>query len=231
MTLLRRLALRISAFVVDHASPGCKDWAEGLASEAEHIQNDWSALAWSLGSIRVLLDRREAPLASLADVSAATWKLVDVKGTGAAAMLLYTVLLSVDYGLRFFIARSRPEQLGCGLIVLCSIPLAIFSLLERRRLDALVNSDINDDNDVRIYKAELEVNLNRPLWIMIISPIYLVGMRLTRPGSVHTHHIWGLYLLLAIGIFPLALLALHMRRTAQRRLDRLETLLAERSPN
>ena len=70
MTLVRRVAMKISGGVVRYASPGCKEWAEGLAREAEFIEGDWAALGWALGSARVLLDRRGAPMTSLADVAA-----------------------------------------------------------------------------------------------------------------------------------------------------------------
>jgi hypothetical protein len=60
MTFLRRKALEISRWVTWLAAPGCKEWAEGLEHEVEFIDNDWRALAWAIGSSRVLLDRREA---------------------------------------------------------------------------------------------------------------------------------------------------------------------------
>ena len=65
MTLIRRVALTISDEVVRWASPGCKEWAEGLEREAAVIESDWAALRWAIGSTRVLLDRRPAPLTSL----------------------------------------------------------------------------------------------------------------------------------------------------------------------
>jgi hypothetical protein len=68
MTFLRRKALEISRWVTWLAAPGCKEWAEGLEHEVEFIDNDWRALAWAIGSSRVLLDRREAPMDSLAEV-------------------------------------------------------------------------------------------------------------------------------------------------------------------
>jgi hypothetical protein len=61
MTLVRGLAVRISERVVQWAAPACKDWAKGLAREVEFIPTDWRALAWALGSLPILLDRRAAP--------------------------------------------------------------------------------------------------------------------------------------------------------------------------
>jgi len=82
MTLLRKLALKISGRVVRYASSGCKDWAEALAAEVAFIRNDWAALGWALGSIRVVFDRREAPIASFAEVPAAAQKFVDKSRRG-----------------------------------------------------------------------------------------------------------------------------------------------------
>jgi hypothetical protein len=67
MTVIRRLALKISNEVMIWASPGSKEWAEGLAREVEFIESDWAALHWAIGSTRVLLDRRDAPIGSLDD--------------------------------------------------------------------------------------------------------------------------------------------------------------------
>jgi hypothetical protein len=77
MILLRRLAKGISSRVVRWASPGCKEWAEGLEREAAVIESDWAALGWAIGSTRVLLDRRATPLRSLDEVPNATYKLLD----------------------------------------------------------------------------------------------------------------------------------------------------------
>lgn len=59
MTLVREWALKVSSAVVRYASPGCKEWAEGLAREIDFIEGDWAALGWAIGSTRVLLDRRQ----------------------------------------------------------------------------------------------------------------------------------------------------------------------------
>ena len=64
MSPIRRLAVRILETVVRWASPGCREWAEGLAREVEFIGSDWDALGWAIGSLRVVLDRRQAPIGS-----------------------------------------------------------------------------------------------------------------------------------------------------------------------
>jgi hypothetical protein len=70
MTLLRGLALKISNAVVKYASSGCREWAEGVAREVEFVQGDWAALGWAIGSMRLLLDRREATVCSMGEAVA-----------------------------------------------------------------------------------------------------------------------------------------------------------------
>ena len=116
-----------------HASPGCKDWAEGLAREVAFIESDWAALAWALGSTRVLLSYRAAPIGSLAEVPAAAQKLVEATRSSALGMWL-PIMQGPLYLWRFFRARSPLERGGCALVVFCSISAGIFLLIERRRL-------------------------------------------------------------------------------------------------
>ncbi len=79
MTLVRRAGGGdFEHEVVRWASPGCKEWAEGLEREAAVIENDWAALGWAIGSTRVLLDRRPAALTSLDEVPAIAQKLVEM---------------------------------------------------------------------------------------------------------------------------------------------------------
>ena len=65
MTFIRRKALEISSWVTWLASPGRKEWAEGSERETAVIESDLAALRWALGSMCILLDRREAPMISL----------------------------------------------------------------------------------------------------------------------------------------------------------------------
>jgi hypothetical protein len=109
MTTVRKLALKISTAVVKYSSPGCKDWAEGLLQETAFIENDWSALGWALGSTRILLDRREAPISSIADVSTAAQKFVEAKRNGSGVWL-FMFVQTILYALKFSHAKSRPEE-------------------------------------------------------------------------------------------------------------------------
>jgi hypothetical protein len=100
MTLARRAALNIMSWVVWLASPGCREWAEGLEREVAFIEGDWRALGWVIGSARVLLDRREAPIVSLEQASAVAKSYFESKTTrtfvgGSVIAALAFLLLSL----------------------------------------------------------------------------------------------------------------------------------------
>ncbi len=96
MTLVRRVAVRVAGFVVLHASSGCKGWAEGLAREVEFVEGDWAALGWALGSLRVLVDRRGAPIGSLEEAEESARRFFNERKSLVA--LLNWMVLVWNYG-------------------------------------------------------------------------------------------------------------------------------------
>ena len=68
MSLIRTAANKIASFVVRYASAGSKEWAQAIASELSCIDNDWRALAWAFGGLRVLFSIQPSPLSSIADL-------------------------------------------------------------------------------------------------------------------------------------------------------------------
>jgi hypothetical protein len=68
MSLIRTAANKIASFVVRYASAGSKEWAQAIASELSCIENDWQALAWAFGGLRVLFSIQPSPLHSIADL-------------------------------------------------------------------------------------------------------------------------------------------------------------------
>ncbi len=232
MTLVRKLALKISDAVVSYASPGCKEWAEGLSREAAFIKSDWSALGWALGSTRVLLDRREASVRSLTDVSDVARRFVEAKRNGTVAADAWILMFGCQafgYLLNFFYARSGLERGGCGLVVAASITFGIYSLIQRRRLNTLLNEDNVDDT--LFYKAALERVRDLPRssrgWIPFAAlPFYFIGIIFTKRGGATAHPVFSTIIVL---IYLAALLViLYSLRLNRRRLERLEALLAEK---
>jgi hypothetical protein len=226
MSLLRGLALHISAAVVRYASPGCKEWAEGLAREVEFVQGDWAALGWALGSVRILFDYREAPVASLADLQAAAERFAQFTRKRATYWVLGVSCLG--WIPRFFFQSYRAtnwlERTGCGVAVLGYTSLAIVVMIQWRHWLRVPPSD-DVQAVLQFHKAELGRNLRsgRISWIAISAATVLcVGLALAVPTG------WAPYAsgLLWVG----AMLGfLQMRRIYRRRLERLEVLSAERS--
>jgi len=223
MTFLRRLALKISTAVVKYASPGCKEWALGMLHEAEFIESDFSAFTWALGSIRVLLIRREAPIHSLAEASDMASKYVDERrGRVNTSWTLFPQ--SFLFLINFFGARTPLVRIGYGMAISGSLCMGIIVFLERRRQDKLLSADIDDE--VLFYKKELERSLQLSFRgvMLILSIIFLItGISLTLSGGIEAHPILSLFIG-SISVM-IVLLILHARRVNQRRLQILEAFL------
>jgi hypothetical protein len=226
MTLTRKLALKLLDSVVRHASPGRKDWAEGLAREATFIESDWTALAWALGSTRVLLSYREAPIGSLAEVPAAAQKFVEATRISALGMWV-PILQGPLYLWQFFEARSGLERAGCALVVLCSVSAAIFMSVERRRLKDPSTDNIYDEivACALFYKAELERRYSTLILATWVVLGYCVGAMLAIRGGVRGHAIFSMAIVLLI-LLVMAFFV-HARRTIRRQIEQLDDLLAQ----
>jgi hypothetical protein len=230
MTLVRRLALKISNVVVKYASPGCKEWAEGLAREVAFVEGDWAALAWALGSARVLFDYREAPIRSLADLPAAAEKFAESKRNQNLGVGLFMASQGLIYYDKFFRATSWSERAGCDLVVLSSIFMGTLMLIQWRS-----KKKVPPDDDVtalvQFYMAELErmFDMRSFHWWLVGSglTLFLLGTAMADRGGLHAHPIWDAF----IGFFWVAAIffVLQMRRINRRRLERLNALLAEKS--
>jgi len=222
MTLVRMVALTISDEVVRWASPGCKEWAEGLAREAAVIESDWAALGWAIGSTRVLLDRRPAPLRSLDEVPAATQKLVELTRRSAG----YNLAISITWGLigllGVFCARSNMGRAGRALVVLASILAGTYWLMERRRLKEPRKDHIYDDlvACASFYKEQLKRLDSTWIYFSAWSCLAL---------NFYMHDNDVSYLWMFAGMFLFTLLVTHQRKqNNQRRIEEIDALLAEK---
>jgi len=228
MTLVRRVALTISNAVVEYASPGCKEWALGLAQEVAYVEGDWAALGWAFSSTRVLLDYREAPIGSLADLPAAAQRFVESKRNGNATWIWMPIWVFI-YGHKFFHAISWLERVGCGLAMLGYSSLAIIAFLEWRRGQKYRWGD-DPLALIQFYKAELErvrdLYHSPRGWIACFGFAFLcVGLILGQRGGIQANPIFSA----ALGLLSLIVVALALwtRRTNQLRLERLDVLLGD----
>ncbi len=234
MTLVRRLALTISDHVERWASPGCKEWAEGLERETAVIESDWAALRWALGSTRVLLDRRPAPLTSLDEVPAATQKLVDGALVVGMAILLRPVIDGPLFLRWFFVTKSTLGRAGCAIGVLGSVIAVTYLLMEWRRLSLIERRRLKEtykdyiyNNPVacaHFYKEQLKSCHKR--WIYFSC--FLCWMFGKWLYDHNTHVDMFRWVLLSM-LFIFILLAMQLwKRNNLRRIEEVDALLAER---
>ena len=136
MSLIREVAGGISRFVVRHASPGSKEWAEGLAREADFVESDWKALAWSLGSMRVLLSYREAPLRSLDDLSTEAGKYAERmrhRFGSTDAIWISNLIQTLCWSINLAVAKRLQDRIGFSLVVFGFVTMTIHALILRQK--------------------------------------------------------------------------------------------------
>lgn len=226
MTPVHRLAFKVSETVVKYASPGCREWAEGLLQETVSIESDWSALCWALGSTRILLDRREKPIGSLAEASSMTWKFVEEQRVGTSQWMVH-LTLALQELLGFIGAKTGFQRFCWSAAMLGTLLVLTHVFTERRRLKNLLHCNIEEENFV-IYKAELERACRFPASAQGL--FFYFGLFLSCCGIVLGEapgFVSGL--LLSILLPGVAVLVLHRHGMYRRRLERLEALLAERA--
>jgi hypothetical protein len=222
MSLVRIVALTISDEVVRWASPGCKEWAEGLEREARVIENDWAALRWSIGSMRVLLDRRAVPLTSLDEVPAATQKFVETTRWQAGFVLAMSIMQGLINLLPFFLARIILRPAGCAIVVLASILTGTYSFMERRRLKEPWKDDIYDDllACTSFYKEQLK-RLDS-IWIY-----FSLWFCMTLNYYMHDNDEFYLWLFACMFLFTFSVTQ-QRKQNNLRRIEEIDALLAGR---
>jgi hypothetical protein len=226
MTMVRSLAQKISFYVVKLASPGTKEWAEALARETDFIEEDWNALVWSFGSVRVLFDYRSAPIRSWDELTSTVERYAEqkrhlvnnpwlVRNLGWLNMLLQVQIFG-SYLLR---STTTRDCVGYGIAVLGFLVHAVHCFLTQGEPD--VPDRDNLPALIRFYQTELgrEVSLSSPdFWIPILSLVTAwVGLMLVRGPVWQT--IVGVFFIATLGFL------LQLRRNSRRRLRQIEMLL------
>jgi len=134
MTLVRSMAVGISQRVTRWASPARREWAEGLRREVAFIESDSAALVWATGSLRILLQWSQMPLASLAEVPCAARQLA--RKTHAAMLLGSTIALfeAATFSYDLVVFRSHPVQsVGSVLTAAGALWFGYRSIVRRAR--------------------------------------------------------------------------------------------------
>jgi hypothetical protein len=231
MTLLRKLADKISAVVVRRSSPATKDWAAATAQELPFIQNDWAALRWSLGSARLLLQQRcacDVHLTALAEVPSAAERLTKETIARARAMCLVAVIEVAVFARSLAHLHNPVRRTGCLLMIASILYLALQAIVRRGRR---MPSDADLPAQTAHFRSELERErrYHSGLWLWS-RLIFVFGAMLVLmvAGSIAppTHIYLAVFWLAFIGVFiPLAIHG-NYRKGAQfrRRIVELDTI-------
>ena len=221
MSIVRNSAQKLADFVVRHASPGSKEWAEAMASELAEIENDWHALAWAAGGLRVLFYSRPKPLDSLQDLNVVAQSYADrrrlqVNDVWLARNIVWlTMLLFALHPL--LNALHGKDRLGNSLLVLGFLILSFIQYSNSRE----PNVPDRDDTSglIRFYRENLVRSTNvfsLTFWLLPASVVLIaVGY-----GLILLHS-WP-------GIVWLGILVLFFngQRSNRRRLSQIDALLA-----
>jgi hypothetical protein len=227
MTLVRRLALKISDAVVRYASPGCKEWAEGLVREVAFIEGEWAALAWAIGSTRVLLDRREARIGSDAG-ALSKWSIA---GGGLDRIFLLMCFLNL---LAHFIgivrAKDWNDRIGWSMVALGWGYWTISFVMDRRR-ERQAPASHGSLESLRFIRSGMERRLERyrsvRRWFPALATACGCTGLLMAGDPIRSNPIYAGVIILGGATFIL-LQCLETPANIQKRIGRLDEFIAKR---
>ncbi len=171
MTLRRRLGLKISQAVVRRAPPRAREWATAMLRELDHIESDWAALGWALGSVRILFVPCHVPFLEPSQIPLAAQNLAKVVRRrtviGSATALF-------EAGCFTWIACIVPTRMQriASLLVVASMLYSAWQLFARRAREVSGQADA--------YRAELERqrDFHRGLWFWSRFIVMIPGLLL-----------------------------------------------------
>jgi len=228
MRLARRLAVRISEKAVEKASPGCKEWAEGLAREVEFIDGDWRALGWAIGSLRVLLRNPPKLLGNAEEIARAGRLFAGNREHVPPTILLLTGFQLFDNVERLVFRWGRMDHLqqaGFAIAALSAAYLAMVGWMEHRM--GKRPEDMDDGAWIDFYRREMVRRRDLFTGFGILFPAAIVSMcagellgieGFTRP-----------YLTVCFTAFCMVMLPLCSwpAETFQRKVDGIEAILRQ----
>jgi hypothetical protein len=222
MTLLRRLALKVSGAVVRFASPECREWAEGLEREVAFIEGDWRALGWAIGSTRVLLDRCRTPVGVS---SGARGRPSRMDMGWWWVMFLQVSIAAMD----FRTSAWMEDRIGWGLYGAGWLYWAVSSVLDW--LWERSAPPVSDITATRLFgRARLERRLARyrsiRRWFPSLATIMICTglVMLLREGNWAAHAVLGMTI--AGGCLALWLQSLDKPGRIQGRIEQMDALIA-----
>ncbi|HEV2646475.1 MAG TPA: hypothetical protein VGU46_08945 [Acidobacteriaceae bacterium] len=223
MSFLRKVAVRVTEFTMRHASAGSREWAKGLACEVEFIESDWRALAWAVGSTRVLLDRRGVRAGSDQDVKPKAIRIYDFN------FLIWYFPMAWDSVASILKARSPWDRTSAYLVGLAVANWGVTSILDWRRKRG--QPWFGSENYLPFLRKELELKLARPStvrsWFPVLVAVFGIGGWVMHiEGGMHLHHISSA-LWIAFAVFIVRAKLRETPAAIQKKIELMDERIAE----
>jgi hypothetical protein len=227
MIFVRKAATAISERVVQRASPGCREWAEGLAREVEFIESDWRALVWALGSVRVLFRNPPTSLRNAAEIARAGRLFAGSREHVPPVFPLLFTMQALNYGLRAIYPLHRDDHLaraGFAIAAVSAAYLAAVGWMGGRMSKR--PEDMDDAAWIEFYRREM-VRL-RDLFIRF-GALFVPALVLMFAGMALGCGMAQPYLAFCAIAFCLFLAWLNPRpaETFQRKIDDVDSILQQ----
>ncbi len=234
MRRVRKLAIGISQWVSRNAPAGARDWGAASEGELEHIESDWEALRWAIGSTTMLFAGRNtvAPLTSVDQVPALARCMARV--VRRRTVLCAALVAFEAYWCLYYLPHLQGTVLraGAALIVVAMGVMAVQAYLRRWR-----SLPKGAENKALVAPLRAELVRQREFhsggWLAARLYALMPGMLLMCCGiwsADQTAAGAAIALGLAAGFAVLATIGTRIQlRTAagfQRRIDALDTLAA-----
>lgn len=163
--------------VVRWASPGCKEWAEGLGREVAFVEGDWRALGWAIGSVRVLFWNPPKPLGNAEEIARAGRLFAGNREHVPPMILLLTGLQLFDNVTRLVFWRGRMDHLqqaGFAIAAVSAAYLAMVGWMEHRM--GKRPEDMDDGAWIDFYRREMVRRRDLFSGFGILFPVAIVSM-------------------------------------------------------
>lgn len=188
--MIRSLALRIVNAVARHVRPEIRDWPTAMLHEMDFIENDWAALFWAIGSVKLLFKRLEVPMGEPSDILRKAQKLETEIRRRTRVVYVISFGLLVPFVWFFFIFPNLIQRIGSCLIVV-SMLFFVYQAYHWRGRE-MPRVEASTSALTSFYRGELErqCDFHRGLcfWSRLMSMIpgyllFCIGLVIAHPET------------------------------------------------
>ena len=200
-----------------------------LTWKIPRIQNPASSM---IESAKVAL--RAAPLHKLLLQRRSLWEGAHRRANVTLALSIINALRGILYLWRFFHVRSNLECAGCAIVVLGSILVGAFALIDRRRSNVPWYDDIYDDPVAcaHLYKEQLKradsLWNNFPLFLCWLFCMFGTWLYDRDPSYASLEASICYWFIVGTALLLILPSTLQMKHNNLRRIEEVDALLVER---